>query len=78
MEITRANKPIFNGATELAQMKKQLPSLVEYLFRDNQFPNGCLLMTGTGTVPPSDFTLKAGDVVSITIDGVGTLSNAME
>jgi 2-dehydro-3-deoxy-D-arabinonate dehydratase len=76
--ITRAGEPVFSGATELSQMKKQLPSLVEYLYRDNSFPHGCLLMTGTGTVPPSDFTLKTGDAVSITIDGVGTLSNVME
>jgi len=76
--IEREGQSVFNGASELSQMKKQLPSLVEYLFRDNRFPHGCLLMTGTGTVPPSDFTLQHGDVVNITIDGVGTLSNTME
>lgn len=75
--IERAGAAVFTGATDLSQMKKQLPALVEYLFRDNAFPHGCLLMTGTGTVPPNDFTLKIGDVVRITIDGVGTLSNAM-
>ena len=78
VSIERAGKKMFEGATDLSQMKKQLPSLAEYLFRDNSFPHGCLLMTGTGTVPPNDFTLNRGDVVSIAIDGVGTLTNAME
>lgn len=78
VSIERAGKKVFEGATDLSQMKKQLPSLAEYLFRDNPFPYGCLLMTGTGTVPPNDFTLNAGDIVSIAIDGVGILSNAME
>jgi len=76
--IERGGAAVFAGSTKLAQMKKQLPSLVEYLFRDNPFPHGCLLMTGTGIVPPNDFTLAIGDVVSITIDGVGTLTNRME
>jgi 2-dehydro-3-deoxy-D-arabinonate dehydratase len=52
-----------------------LKTLVEYLFRDNSFPNGCFLMTGTGIVPPSDFTLKSGDRVRITIAPIGTLEN---
>jgi 2-dehydro-3-deoxy-D-arabinonate dehydratase len=49
--------------------------LVAYLMRANDFPSGAVLLTGTGIVPPSDFTLEAGDVVSITIDGIGTLGN---
>ena len=75
--IDRAGSRVFQGSTKLSQMKKKLPDLAQYLFRDNQFPHGCLLMTGTGIVPPNDFTLALGDVVSITIDGVGTLVNTM-
>jgi 2-dehydro-3-deoxy-D-arabinonate dehydratase len=75
--IRRGAAAAFEGATSLAQMKRTPPELVGFLFRDNAHPHGCLLMTGTGTVPPDDFTLKAGDVVEITIDGIGTLSNPM-
>lgn len=77
VQIQRGSDTLFTGSTELAQMKKQLPALVEYLFRDNAFPHGCLLMTGTGTVPPNDFTLHIGDTVHISIQGLPTLSNPM-
>jgi 2-dehydro-3-deoxy-D-arabinonate dehydratase len=58
-------------------MKRAADELVEYLFRDNTFPYGCLLLTGTGIVPPDDFTLQAGDEVRITIDPIGTLANSV-
>jgi len=77
IEIERASATIFQGSTDLSQMKKTLPALVEHLFRDNAFPHGCLLMTGTGTVPANDFTLQIGDITHISIDGVGTLTNSM-
>jgi 2-dehydro-3-deoxy-D-arabinonate dehydratase len=76
--IRRAGQAAFEGATTLAQMKRTPGELVGFLFRDNSHPLGCLLMTGTGIVPPDDFSLRSGDVVEITIDGVGTLSNPME
>ena len=50
---------------------------MDYLFRDNSFPAGCFLLTGTGIVPPSDFTLSSGDEIRIAIDGIGTLENAV-
>jgi 2-dehydro-3-deoxy-D-arabinonate dehydratase len=75
--VRRASATAFEGATTLAQMKRTLQELVGFLFRDNSHPNGCLLMTGTGIVPPDDFSLQLGDVVDITIDGIGTLSNPM-
>ena len=56
-------------------MKRNPAELVEYLFRENTFPNGCFLLTGTGIVPPNTFTLASGDEILITIDGIGTLSN---
>ncbi len=58
-------------------MKRSPEELVEFLFRDNDFPDGCLLLTGTGIVPPDDFTLHAGDEIRITIDPIGTLTNTV-
>ena len=75
LEISRAGKVEFSGATTLAELKREPKQLVEYLFRDNSFPQGALLMTGTGIVPPDSFTLAAGDKVRITIDPIGTLEN---
>lgn len=75
MSITRDGGDVFEGASALDRIKRSFPELVEYLFRDNAFPAGAFLMTGTGIVPDDDFTLTSGDVVSITIDGIGTLVN---
>ena len=75
MEILRADRVEFSGATTIARIRRPLPTLVEWLFREDHFPNGCFLMTGTGIVPDDDFTLAAGDEVRITIDAVGTLVN---
>jgi 2-dehydro-3-deoxy-D-arabinonate dehydratase len=77
LEIARGGETVFAGETEISQMKKKLDSLVEYLYRDNTFPHGSLLMTGTGVVPPDDFSLQAGDEVRISIDGIGMLRNVM-
>ncbi|MHC4404492.1 MAG: fumarylacetoacetate hydrolase family protein [Planctomycetota bacterium] len=75
MEILRGGGVAFSGATSLEQMKRTPEELVEYLFRDNRFPSGCFLLTGTGIVPPSSFTLSSGDVIRITIEPIGTLEN---
>jgi 2-dehydro-3-deoxy-D-arabinonate dehydratase len=75
IEILRAGASAFRGATSLAQMKRTLPELAEFLFRDNTFPHGCYLLTGTGIVPPNDFTLASGDEVRINIGSIGTLEN---
>jgi len=75
LEIGREDHCVFAGCIKLSELKRDPKSLVEYLFRDNSFPNGCFLMTGTGIVPPSDFTLQSGDRVRITIDPIGTLEN---
>jgi 2-dehydro-3-deoxy-D-arabinonate dehydratase len=56
-------------------MKRQPRELVDYLYRDQTFPFGCFLLTGTGVVPPDSFTLKAGDTIRIEIDGIGVLVN---
>jgi 2-dehydro-3-deoxy-D-arabinonate dehydratase len=73
--IDRAGKTAFRGQTTLAELKRDPRELVEYLYRDNSFPQGALLLTGTGIVPGDDFTLATGDRIRITIDGIGTLEN---
>lgn len=73
--IRRDGKPRFTDRTSTSQLHRTLADLVRYLFRANEFPNGVFLMTGTGIVPPSEFTLEAGDEVTITIDDIGTLVN---
>ena len=70
MAIVRENVVVFQGETSTAQMKRSFPELAEYLYRELDFPNGALLMTGTGIVPPDDFTLQSGDLVRIAIDGL--------
>ena len=75
LEIRRDEKTVFAGTTDLSALKRKPPELVDYLFRDNSFPQGCFLLTGTGIVPPDEFTLAHGDEISITIDQIGTLVN---
>lgn len=73
--ISRDGKNEFNGSISTSQIKRTIPELIEYLGRSNSFPNGVILLTGTGVVPDTDFTLQVDDVVTITIDGIGTLQN---
>ena len=75
LTITRAGATAFDGTTTLASLNRTPESLVEWLGRENEFPAGVILLTGTGIVPPDDFSLAVGDTVAIAIDGVGTLKN---
>jgi len=75
LEILRAGATAVRGRTTLSELKREPKTLVEYLYRDNSFPQGCFLLTGTGIVPPDNFTLAAGDEIRISIDGIGTLVN---
>ncbi|GAB5561796.1 MAG: fumarylacetoacetate hydrolase family protein [Synoicihabitans sp.] len=75
IEIKRRGERVFHGATSLDQIKRSLPSLADWLYRENVFPFGAYLMTGTGIVPPDEFTLNPGDQIHITLDPVGTLTN---
>ena len=77
IDIERSGALAFHGATTLAELKRDPKELVAYLFRDNTFPNGVFLMTGTGIVPDDDFTLAHGDIIRISIDGIGTLKNVV-
>ena len=77
IEIERAGQIEFAGKTALTELKRYPKTLVEYLFRDNSFPQGCFLMTGTGIVPPSTFTLASEDLIRITIEPIGMLENVV-
>ena len=78
LRITRADRTAFEGSTTLAQMRRKPEELVEFLYRETSFPTGCILLTGTGIIPPDDFTLRPGDVVEITIEPIGTLRNTVQ
>lgn len=77
LEIIRGQK-VFEGKTGISQIKRGFEELVSYLYMETSFTYGCLLMTGTGIVPPNDFTLRSGDEVRITVDEIGTLINTVE
>ena len=78
LRITRGREVAFQGDTTLAQMRRKPEELVEYLYRETSYPTGCVLLTGTGIIPPDAFTLQSGDVVEITIEPIGTLVNVVE
>lgn len=73
--IRRGGNVAFDGATSVSQMARTPEDLVSWLGRENRFPAGALLLTGTGIVPPDEFSLAPGDLVEISITGIGTLSN---
>ena len=77
MNIYRNGQKMFDDATTLAKMKRSLKELAGWLFSELDFMYGCFLLTGTCVVPPVDFTLQENDVVNITIDGIGTLTNTI-
>lgn len=77
LAILRKKETVFSGTTGINQMKRSHQELVDFLFRECTFPHGVYLMTGTGIVPPNDFTLASGDEIRITIDEIGTLVNTV-
>lgn len=78
LEIRREELAVFQSSIAISQMKRTPQELVSFVFRECSFPHGCLIMTGTGIVPENEFTLKIGDEVLISIDGIGTLRNGVE
>jgi len=78
LAIMRSSQVIFEGTTRLSAMKRTPEELASFLFRYNSFPSGCFLLTGTGIVPPNDFTLREGDEIRITIEPIGTLVNRVK
>ncbi|HEV3116402.1 MAG TPA: fumarylacetoacetate hydrolase family protein [Gemmataceae bacterium] len=78
LRIERAGRSVFEGSTSLAAMNRKLEDLVFWLGQENSLPDGAVLLTGTGIVPPDDFALAHGDLVTIEIDGIGRLVNPVE
>ena len=77
LTIARAGQDVFSGEITTARIKRGIKELTGYLGLSSEFENGVMLLTGTGIVPPSDFTLRAGDVTTIAIDGIGSLTNTV-
>jgi 2-dehydro-3-deoxy-D-arabinonate dehydratase len=75
LEIRRNRELVFEGNTSVNNIRRKFQDLADYLFRSQEFPNGAILLTGTGIVPPDAFTLAAGDEVKIEISGIGVLEN---
>ena len=75
VEIVRDDKMVFNGETSINNIKRTFDELIGYLCQTQTFPQGAMLLTGTGVVPDDDFTLATGDVIRIAISGIGTLEN---
>jgi 2-dehydro-3-deoxy-D-arabinonate dehydratase len=73
MAIERGGEVIWDGETRTSGLKRRLEELVSYLFREDEFPDGAIISTGTALVPDSPFTLENGDVVDIAIDRLGAL-----
>ena len=77
LQVRRDTSTVFDSSTTVDEMARSFEDLIHWLGRDNSFPNGAFLLTGTGIVPDSSFTLQTGDQVEITVDGIGKLSNSV-
>lgn len=75
LSIERSGAEVFGGSTDLGQLNRSLPDIASWLMKENEFPTGAFLLTGTGIVPPDDFTCEAGDVIRIAVAGIGELVN---
>ena len=78
LTIKRNTLVVFEGNIAISQMKRTPQELVSFIYREASFPHGCLIMTGTGIVPGSDFTLQSGDEIAIAIEGIGELVNTVK
>jgi 2-dehydro-3-deoxy-D-arabinonate dehydratase len=77
LQIIRNRQIVFEDSIAVSQMKRSFEELVKYVFLECTFPHGCLIMTGTGIVPPASFTLQKGDEINISIDSIGKLTNTV-
>lgn len=78
LNIVRNGSTVFKESVLLSQMRRKQEELVNYVYKECSFPYGCFIMTGTGIVPPSDFTLQSKDEIKISIDGIGVLQNTVQ
>jgi len=77
LTINRNKQTVFTDSITINQMKRTPEELASFVYRECSFPNGCMIMTGTGIVPANDFTLQSGDEISIAIDNIGKLVNVV-
>jgi len=77
LTIVRDGNQVFKGEANTSEMKRDCAYLVNWLVRHNSIPDGTSVMTGTGTIPPPEFTLAAGDVIHVAIEKIGTLTNTV-
>jgi 2-dehydro-3-deoxy-D-arabinonate dehydratase len=73
--ITRNGKTIFEGTTSTSELQRKFETLIEYLMRSNPVPAGSVLLTGTGIIVGQDAALQPGDLVSVSVPEIGTLTN---
>ncbi len=78
VQILRGGAEVFAGETSVGQIKRSFPELAGWLARSQDFPDGAILLTGTGVVPANEFTLAEGDVVRVSISGIGTLESTVK
>lgn len=78
LRIERNGRELFSGETHTDKIRRKPAELVDFLGRSYSFPDGAVLLTGAGVVPPDDFTLQAGDKIVITVDTVGVLENRVK
>ena len=75
LRILRGETVVFKGGTSVSQIKRSFEELAGFLFRCQKFPHGAVLLTGTGIVPPENFSLAEGDEIEIEVSGIGVLRN---
>jgi 2-dehydro-3-deoxy-D-arabinonate dehydratase len=75
LSVRRAGEVVFSGRTDTGEIVRPLAELVDWLYREQDFPQGAVLSTGTGIVPGLDFSLTPGDEVTVAVDGIGELTN---
>lgn len=78
LEIKRDGKTVFSDSISINRMKRNHKELAAYLFMECSFPHGVFMMTGTGLVPPNEFTITSGDEITISIENIGALRNFVE
>ena len=77
LRVSRGAVIVAEGQTTFSRMRRDARELVEFLYRETSFPTGCVLLTGTGIVPPDEFTLQPGDEIAIDVPEIGTLTNTV-
>src|SRR5262249_11494967 len=78
MTIERQGDRLFEGSTSIAEMARSFDDLISWLGKDNSFPHGVILLTGTGIVPPDTFALAPGDLGVMAGNGIGRRTNLVE